>query len=186
MLGLVVRHPSLGGHLVQVVAQSVELLLALGLGSVDGLVLAGLIGESLVGVGQLLLNHPPVPIGLLQQGAGLLQGVLVGVAPPVGRDEVVLGNGLGAGFLLVLGLHLPQPLLDHLDLTLALSIGSISVLQGGVEIQNISLQLLLHAESLNLALGLGLQSHLHALKSLAKVLLGGGKLLLLLRDALLN
>merc|ERR1719225_2504190 len=39
---------------------------------------------------------------------------------------------------------------------------------------------------LNLTLGLSLKSHLHSLESLAKVLLGGGKLLVLLSDALLD
>merc|ERR1719278_2028554 len=40
--------------------------------------------------------------------------------------------------------------------------------------------------SLNLALGLGLKSHLHALDGLAEVLPGGGELLLLLGDPPLN
>merc|ERR1719480_308069 len=164
----------------------VHLGLALALGSLDGLVGAGLVRQSLVGVLQLLLDHPPVPVRLLQQGAGLLQRILVGVAAPVRSDEVVLGDGLGPGLLLKPGLDLAQSLLDHLDLTLALSIGSVSVLQTGVEVKHISLELLLHPQSFSLALRLSLQSHLHPLESLAIVLLGGGKFLPLSQNSLLD
>merc|ERR1719281_1219850 len=69
-LGLVLGHLGLGGHLVQIVSEVVHLGLALGLGAIDGLVGAGLLGQGLVGVGQLLLDHPPVPVGLLQESAG--------------------------------------------------------------------------------------------------------------------
>merc|ERR1712029_150113 len=84
------------------------------------------------------------------------------------------------------GLNLSQTLLDNLDLSLTLSVGSVGVLQSGMKIKNISFKLLLHSQSLNLALGLSLQSHLHSLKSLSIVLLGGGKLFLLLGNSLLN
>merc|ERR1711971_109059 len=150
VLGLVIRHLGLCSHLIQIMAHGIELLLALALGTLDGLVGAGLVRQSLVGVLQLL------------------------------------GDGLGSGLLLKPGLALTESLLDNLDLTLTLSIGSISVLQTSVKVQHIGLQLLLHPQGLNLALGLSLQSHLHALKSLAIVLLGGGKFLLLGHNSLLD
>merc|ERR1719232_1802224 len=180
------RHHGLGGHLVQIVTQSIELLLTLGLGPIDGLVLAGLVGQVLVGVRQLLLDHPPVPVGLFQKSASLLKSILVGIASPVSSNQVVLGNGLGSGLLLKPGLNLSQALLDNLDLSLTLSVGSVCVLKSCMKIKNISFKLLLHSQSLNLALGLSLQSHLHSLKSLSVILLGGGKLFLLLGNSLLD
>ena len=65
---------------------------------------------------------------------------------------------------------------------LGLYSASIGIFKSKVEFTNISLELLLHAKSLDLALGLGLKSHLHALDGLAEVLPGGGELLLLLGD----
>merc|ERR1711983_248189 len=92
VLGLVLGHLGLGGHLIQVMAEVVHLSLALALSSLDGLVGAGLLGQSLVGVGELLLNHPPVPVGLLEQGASLLESVLIGIDPPVSGNERILGG----------------------------------------------------------------------------------------------
>merc|ERR1719278_225460 len=118
-MGLLLGHLGLGGHLVQVVAEVVHFNLALGLGSIDGLVGAGLLGQSLVGVGQLLLNHPPVPVRLLQKSAGLLKSVLVGIDSPVSGDESILGGGLGPDLILVFGLDLANSCLDPLDVSLA-------------------------------------------------------------------
>merc|ERR1712066_781828 len=95
MLGLVLGHLGLGDHLIQVVTEVVHLGLALALGSLDGLVGAGLLGQSLVGVGQLLLNHPPIPVGLLKESAGL---AILG--------EVQGGNLLSLLNLLLVGLDL--------------------------------------------------------------------------------
>merc|ERR1712066_1153679 len=186
MLGLVLGHLGLGDHLGQVVTEGVHLGLALALGSLDGLVGAGLLGQSLVGVGQLLLNHPPIPVGLLKESAGLLKSVLVGIDSPVSGDESILGGGLGPDLILVFGLDLADSCLDPLDVSLALGIGSICVLKSNTKVNNIGLQLLLHPESLNLALGLALKLHLHAIDGLGKVLLGGGKLLVLLGQTALD
>merc|ERR1719281_687675 len=128
-LGLVLGHLGLGGHLVQVVSEVVHLSLALGLGAIDGLVGAGLLGQGLVGVGQLLLDHPPVPVRLFQKSAGLLQSILVGVDSSLSSNEGVLSSALGSDLILVLGLDLPDGGLDPLDVPLALSIGSVSVLK---------------------------------------------------------
>merc|ERR1719150_3239938 len=92
-----------------------DLGLELHLGSLDGLVGAGLVGERLVGVLKLLLNHAAGAVSLLQQGAGLLQSVLVGVGLALGRDELVMGHLLGPLLLLELGLDLPQLQLVVLD-----------------------------------------------------------------------
>merc|ERR1719278_2246208 len=120
-------------------------------------------------------------VGLLQQGARLLQGVLVGVALAVGRDE-----GIVSLLSLELGLGIPQRQLVGLDVPLGLSVGSVGMLKVAVKVKHITLKLLLHPESLSLALGLSLNSRLHALEGLAHVLLGAGKLLLLLGNPPLN
>merc|ERR1719284_348141 len=60
------------------------------------------------------------------------------------------------------------------------------MLQAAVKVDDVSLKLLLHPQSLSLALCLGLHSSLHVLQGLAHVLLGGGKLLLLLGNPALD
>merc|ERR1719270_2281021 len=185
-MGLLLRHLGLGGHLVQIVAEVVHLSLALGLGAIDGLVGAGLLGQGLVGVSELLLNHSPVPVRLLKKGSCFLQSILVGIDSPLCSNKGILSSCLGSDLLLVLGLDLPDGGLDPLDVSLALSVGSIGMLKCNSKINNISLELLLHSEGLNLTLGLSLQLHLHTINGLGKVLLGGGKLLILLSKTSLN
>merc|ERR1719270_2672993 len=185
-MGLLLRHLGLGGHLVQIVAEVVHLSLALGLGAIDGLVGAGLLGQGLVGVSELLLNHSPVPVRLLKKGSCFLQSILVGSDSPLSSNKGVLSSSLGSDLLLVLGLDLPDGGLDPLDVSLAFSVGSIGMLKSNSKINNISLKLLLHSEGLNLALGLRLKLHLHAINRLGKVLLGGSKLLILLSKTSLN
>merc|ERR1719464_2488971 len=185
-LGLLLRQGSLSGHLVTVGLQGLDLRLELHLGSLDSLVGAGLVGQRLVGVLKLLLDHAAGAVSLLQESAGLLKSVLVGVGLPLGVDELVVGKLLGPLLLLELGLGLPQLELVVLDGPLGVSIGSVGTLQVAVKVQDISLELLLHSESLSLGLGLSLDSRLHVLDALVHVLLGDGELLILLSHAALN
>merc|ERR1719323_1580984 len=78
-LGLLLRQRSLASHLVTVGLKGLDLRLKLHLGALDGLVGAGLVRQRLVGVLQLLLHHATGTVSLLQEGAGLLQSILVGV-----------------------------------------------------------------------------------------------------------
>merc|ERR1719201_3078089 len=185
-LGLLLAESGLGSHLIEVAGESGHLGLDLHLGGLDGLVLASLVAEGLVGVSQLLLHHASGTVCLLQQSAGLLQSILVGVALAVGDDQSVVGLLLGQLLALQLGLSLPQTELVSLDVALGLGIGSVGMLQVALKVQHVSLQLFLHPQSLSLALGFGLNSGLHVLEALAHILLGGGKLLLLLGDPALN
>merc|ERR1719278_1703949 len=98
----------------------------------------------------------------------------------------VVGTLLGHLLRLQLGLGLPQAQLVGLDVPLSLGVGGVGVLQAAIQVDHVSLQLLLHAEGLGLTLGLGLNSGLHVLEGLAHVLLGGSELLLLLSDPALN
>merc|ERR1711884_709006 len=87
---------------------------------------------------------------------------------------------LGSLLVFKLGLGLPQVQLVSLDGPLGVGIGSVSAFQVALQVEDVSLQLLLHPESLSLSLGLGLHSRLHVLDGLSHVLLGGEELLVLL------
>merc|ERR1719295_392608 len=119
-------------------------------------------------------------------GPCLLQGVLVCICTTVRRNKVVRGNGLRAALLLKPLLDVPDVALDQTDVALALRVGSIGVLKGNSKVNDVRVELLLHAKSLHLALGLCLKGHLHAFNGLAKVLPSGGKLLLLLGNSSLD
>merc|ERR1719422_2973928 len=185
-LSLLLGQGSLSGHLVTVRLQGLDLRLELHLGSLDGLVGAGLVRQRLIGVLKLLLDHAAGAVSLLQEGAGLLQGILVGVGLPLSIDELVVSKLLGPLLLLELGLGLPQLELVVLDGPLGVSIGSIGTLQVALKIQNVSLKLLLHSKGLSLCLGLSLNSRLHVLNGLGHVLPGGEELLVLLGHAALD
>merc|ERR1719187_1953021 len=185
-LSLLLRHTSLSNHLIQVMAHGGHLLLTLHLGSADGLVGASLVAQAFIRISELLLHHPAVTVGLLQESASLLQGVLVGIGPAVSRDKVVSGNSLGAALILKPLLNIADVALDKADVALALSICSVGMLQSYTKVNYVRVQFLLHAESLHLTLGLCLKSHLHALNGLAKVLPCRGKLILLLSNPPLN
>merc|ERR1719410_2770865 len=141
--------------------QGLHLGLQLHLGALDGLVGAGGVGQRLV-------------------GAGLLQGVLVGVCLALGIDQLVMSDLLGSLLVLKLGLGLPQVQLVGLDGPLGVGVGGVGALQVTLEIEDVGLQLLLHSQSLGLGLGFRLHSGLHVLDGLGHVLLGGHELLVLL------
>merc|ERR1712198_725021 len=113
-------------------------------------------------------------------GASLVAQALVCICTTVRSNKVVRGNGLGAALLLKPLLDVPDIALDQADVALALRVGSIGVLKGNSKVNDVRVELLLHAKSLHLALGLCLKGHLHAFNGLAKVLPSGGKLPLLL------
>merc|ERR1719362_2332840 len=89
-------------------------------------------------------------------------------------------------FSLKLGLGIPERCLIRFDGPLGLGIGCIGMFEAAIKVDDISFKLLFHPEGLGLSLSLSLNGSLHALQSLAHVLLGGGKLLLLLSNPPLN
>merc|ERR1719389_195158 len=149
-LGLFLRQGSLTGHLVTVGLQGLDLRLELHLGALDGLVGAGLVRQRLVSVLQLLLHHAAGAVSLLQESAGLLQSILVGVGLALSIDQFVMSNLLGSLLILKLGLGLSQLELVVLDGSLGVSVGSIGTLQVALQVKNISLELLLHSQSFSL------------------------------------
>merc|ERR1719282_431370 len=184
--GLVLREPRLVGHLVQVSVQLAKLTLKLPLGGGDGLVDVGEVSQSLVGVSELLLSSTALAVSGLKKSTSLLKTVGNSSGPAVGGALGVGSGRLGSGLLVHLDLgvaHLEGVLLDG---GLGLDIASDGVLKGQAKIGSVSLELLLHPESLSLALGLGLKGNLHGVESLGLGLLDEDKLLLLLGKAALD
>merc|ERR1719221_2394373 len=152
---LVLRHFGLVGHLVKVSVELAKLTLKLPLGGGDGLVDVGEVSQSLVGVSELLLSSTALAISGLKKSTSLLETVGNGSGPAVGGDLGVGSGGLGGGLLVNLDLgvaHLEGVLLDG---GLGLGIASDGVLKSQAKIGSVPLKLLLHPESLSLALGLG-------------------------------
>merc|ERR1719449_135925 len=184
--GLVLRQPGLVAHLVQVALELVVLRLELPLGGGNGLVDVAQVSQVLVGVSKLLLGTTSLPVSSLKEGAAFLKGIGHGSRLPVSSHLVVSGGRLGLGLSINLGLGIPRLELVLLDGGLGLSIAGNGVLKSQAEVSSISLKLLLHPESLSLALGLSLEGRLHGVKSLGLGLPDHSKLLILLSNAALN
>merc|ERR1719159_1168627 len=107
-----------------------------------------------------------------QDGAAALSHV-------VGLAGLVAGTGL----VLDLALHLADGLLVFLDVLLQLGLAAVGLVQGNLELVDVLLKLLLDAQSLGLALGLGLQGSLDGLDGALVVAAGVLELLLLILDA---
>merc|ERR1719394_377960 len=184
--GLLLGQEALVGHLIEVALELVVLRLQLPSDSSNGLVDIGEVSEVLVGVSKLLLGSTSLSVGSLQQSARLLEAVLHGSGLAVGGDLGVGSGGLGLGLGVNLDLGISDLELVFLDGVLGLSTAGNGVLQSKSEVTRVSLQLLLHSESLGLTLGLGLKGRLHGVKSLGLVLANHGKLLVLLSNSTLN
>merc|ERR1719239_1059229 len=118
--------------------------------------------------------------------SSFLETVCNSSGPAVGGDLGVGSGGLGSGLLVHLDLgvaHLEGVLLDG---GLGLSVASNGMLKSQAKVSSVSLELLLHPESLSLALGLGLKGNLHGVEGLGLSLLDEDELLLLLCKTALN
>merc|ERR1712203_1203705 len=158
---LVLKHFGLIGHLIKVCIELGRLAFQLPLRGSDGLVDVGQVSQSLVGVSELLLSSATLTISSLEESTSLLKAVGNGSSPAVSGDLGIGSSRLGSGLLVNLELgiaHLQSVLLDG---GLGLSIASNGVLEGQTKVGSVSLKLLLHPESLSLALGLSLKGNLH-------------------------
>merc|ERR1712029_479424 len=149
---LLFRQSGLVGHLIEVTLELVVFRLQLPPGSSNGLVDVGEVSQVLVGVSQLLLSSTSLPISSLQQGAGFLEAVLHGGSLAVSGHLGVGSGGLGLGLGIDLDLGISDLELVLLDGGLGLSITSDGVFQSEAKVSRVGLQLLLHSESLSLAL----------------------------------
>merc|ERR1711868_41635 len=184
--GLLLGQSGLIGHLIKITLELVVLRLQLPSGSSNGLVDIGEVSEVLVGVSQFLLGSTSLSVGSLKQSARLLEAVLHGGGLAVGGDLGVGSGGLSLGLGVNLDLGISDLELILLDGVLGLGTAGNGVLQSKSEVTRVSLQLLLHSESLGLTLGLGLKGRLHGVESLGLVLADHGKLLVLLSNSALN
>merc|ERR1719373_1018037 len=152
---LLLGQSGLVGHLIKITLELVVLRLQLPSGSSNGLVDIGEVSEVLVGVSQFLLGSTSLSVGSLKQSARLLEAVLHGGGLAVGGDLGVGSGGLSLGLGVNLDLGISDLELVLLDGVLGLSTAGNGVLQSKSEVTRVSLQLLLHSESLSLTLGLG-------------------------------
>merc|ERR1719402_871513 len=184
--GLLLGQLGLVGHLIQVTVQLAKLALQLPLGSSDGLVDVGQVSQGLVGVSKLLLSSTTLTISSLEESTSLLKAIGNSSRPSVSSNLGIGGSRLGSRLLVNLDLgvaHLQGILLDG---GLGLGVASNGVLEGQAKVSSVSLKLLLHPESLGLALGLSLEGSLHGVESLGLGLLYEDEFLLLLSKAALN
>merc|ERR1719273_2066844 len=80
-----------------------QLGVELPLGSLQGLVLQGNVGQRLHDIGQLLLGTTSLPVGVLQLSLGLLELVCGGMVVPLSLDQAL--PGLVPHVLLLLKTH---------------------------------------------------------------------------------
>merc|ERR1719312_2444858 len=160
------RELSLTAHLIKVSINCAELIFQLPLSSSNSLVLVGQISQSLIGVSQLLFKASSRSVSLLKHGSSFFKAILHSSSLPISIDLSILSSSLQLRLFINLDLCISDLVLVLLDSSLSLQSSSISMLQSQIKICYISLQFLLHSQSLSLALGFSLKSNLHRLKGL--------------------
>merc|ERR1719249_173137 len=170
LLGLLLGVLQLGDGVIHIGLHGLEVLLELSLGTGQHGVLSGELLNALGGVVQLDLGGLLRSVGSLQGDAHLFQFGSEHVATALGH--VVSLAGLLAGALLLL--QGSSELLDlsqvFLDLLHGFGVGAVGVIQGHLQLVDVGLELLLHAKSLLLGLGLGLEGSLHGFEGARVVL----------------
>merc|ERR1719435_384283 len=178
LLGLLLGILELGDSVIHVGLHGLEVLLQLALSTGEHSVGAGKLLDAASGVVELALGGLACSVGRLQGDAHLLQLGGEHVATTLGHVVGLAGFLTGALLILDGGLELldlSQVLLDGLH---GLGVGTVGVVQRHLQLVDVGLQLLFHAKSLGL--GLGLQRSLHGLESAGAVLAGILELVLLL------
>merc|ERR1719511_103544 len=185
-LGFLLRETSLRNHLIQITMKSLHLRLQLPLGSSNGLVLASLVRQLLIGVRELLFSDAASSVRLLKKGPSLLQSILSRVSPALIGKQLITDNFFGPLLILKLSLGLPDLLVVLLNGLLGVLVSSIGMFQSSVKFNHIRFQLLLHPKSFSFALGLLFKSLLHGINSLLEVLTCAIEFIFLLSNAPLN
>merc|ERR1719510_1883384 len=179
VLGLVQHVVDLGVHRVDLGLESALLGAGLGVDAVHG-------GAGQAGLGQLGLGLLLAAVGGVQEGAGLLYLALQGVGTSLG-ERSLLGDLLAnTGGILEGALGLADLSLIPLDRLQSLRVCLVGVVQGNLQLVNLSLQLLLDAQGLGLGLLLALQRSLHRLHGALVILACVVELFLLLGNLLVN
>merc|ERR1719249_34982 len=170
LLGLLLGVLQLGDGVIHIGLHGLEVLLELSLGTGQHGVLSGELLNALGGVVQLDLGGLLRAVGSLQGDAHLFQFGSEHVATALGH--VVGLASLLAGALLILdgGLQLLDLSQVFLDGLHGLGVGAVGMIQGHLQLVNVGLELLLHAKGLLLGLGLGLEGSLHGFEGARVVL----------------
>merc|ERR1719249_621375 len=183
LLGLLLGVLQLGNGIIHIGLHGLEVLLELSLGAGQHGVLSGELLNALGGVVQLDLGGLLRSVGSLQGDAHLFQFGSEHVATALGHVVSLAGLLAGALLLLQRGAELLDLGQVFLDLLHGFGVGAVGVVEGNLELVDVGLELLLHAESLLLGLGLGLEGCLHGFEGAGVVLARVLELLLLLGEA---
>lgn len=128
------------------------------LGAGNGGVLGAQFVQLFVAVGEFLLGLATTAVRLFEESAALLELVLQGVSAALRDAEEFPGLVARSLLLLERGLHVLQLLLVSLDVLLCLGVRLVRVVQRDLQLVNIRLQLLLHAQRLSFTLRIELYS----------------------------
>merc|ERR1719474_2302139 len=175
LLGLLLGVLQLGDGVVHVGLHGLEILLQFALGAGEHGVGAGELLDAASGVVELALGGLAGSVGRLQGNAHLFQ---------LGGEHVAatLGHVVGLTSLLDSGLQLLDVGQVFLDLLHGLGVGAVGMVERDLQLVDVSLELLLHAKSLLLGLGLNLERSLHGFEGTGVVLAGVLEFLLLLGE----
>merc|ERR1719436_2235739 len=182
LLGLLLGVLQLGDGVIHIGLHGLEVLLQLSLGAGEHGVLAGELLDALSGIVQLDLGGLLRSVGSLEGDAHLFQLGGEHVATALGHVVGFAGLLTGALLLLQRGAELLDVGQVFLDLFHGLGIGAVGMVERDLQLVDVSLELLLHAKSLLLGLGLSLERSLHGFEGTGVVLAGVLEFLLLLGE----
>lgn len=163
--------------------EGLELGLEFPLGGRDAGVCCAELVELLVCVAAFLFRLSASAVGLFQKLTALLEFILECVGASLADSKELACLVARPLFLFKGGLYVLELLLVPLDVLLGLSVGLVGVVEGDLELVDVGLELLLHAQGLSLALGFGFEGGLHAVEGTLVVLSRVLEFLLLLLDA---
>merc|ERR1719435_388521 len=182
LLGLLLGVLQLGDGVIHIGLHGVEVLLQLALGAGEHGVLAGELLDALSGIVQLDLGGLFRSVGSLEGDAHLFELRGEHVATALGHVVGFAGLLTGALLLLQRGAELLDVGQVFLDLFHGLGVGAVGMVERDLQLVDVSLELLLHAKSLLLGLGLSLERSLHGFEGTGVVLAGVLEFLLLLGE----
>merc|ERR1719193_613802 len=182
LLGLLLGVLQLGNGVIHIGLHGLEVLLQLSLGAGEHGVLAGELLDALSGIVQLDLGALLRSVGSLEGDAHLFELRGEHVATALGHVVGFAGLFTGALLLLQRGAELLDVGQVFLDLFHGLGVGAVGMVERDLQLVDVSLELLLHAKSLLLGLGLSLERSLHGFEGTGVVLAGVLEFLLLLGE----
>merc|ERR1719376_1719226 len=182
LLGILLGVLQLSDGVIHIGLHGLEVLLQLSLGAGEHSVLAGELLDALSGIVQLDLGGLLRSVGSLKGDAHLFELRGEHVATALGHVVGFAGLLTGALLLLQRGAELLDVGQVFLDLFHGLGVGAVGMVERDLQLVDVSLELLLHAKSFLLGLGLSLERSLHGFEGTGVVLAGVLEFLLLLGE----